>query len=115
MVPATSLGSLTESTLTTSVEAHARAKLSANEAGTASFFTIPLVSASVTIALTGDVTDAAFQASVISAVQGGPVCASGGVICTVNVNGAEMARGFARARMPGSRSFRRVWRMRRPT
>ena len=91
-LPVVSLGSLTESAFAASVEARALARLSRNESATASFFTVPLVSASVTVAVSGDATDASFQDSVVSAVQGSSVCARSALICTVTVSSAAASR-----------------------
>ena len=100
-----SLGSLTESALTASVEARILARLNANESATASFSTTPIVSASITITVTnGDATDTAVHASLVSALQGA-ACTQGAFTCVVTMISATAMGGGRRRLQSGTISF----------
>ena len=85
LAPVASLGAVVEAAFATAVEESLLTELSAvNESAAASFFTVPVASVVVVVALTGNVADGAFQANVTDAVKAA-VCARSPITCTVTV------------------------------
>ena len=78
---------LTETAITSALETHATAALPADEATDAVFSTEAVASYSVTVALTGDVTDTAFQQALVGAILA-KVCKSRGRSCSVALQSA---------------------------
>ena len=96
-IPLASLGNLTEGMFTAAVKRCILAALTAEEQASASFDTLPLLSAVVTVV----VNEASSQASVSNAVEA-ELCRGAGAECTVEVFGGDAGGGDAPPPLPPS-------------